>query len=198
MTARPLQSLKLLLASPVGNCLVTALSAVICVLAGWVRLPGTVLADLTPNWPLIWVVCWSVNRAPWQAVVAGIALGWAQDALTSPQPTHALGLAAVGLLTARLHKRRFMKEDFILIALVVFGMTIVAETVMALQWTVWWIWVEERSTALQAIVSLWRDRQPLTVSLAILSSLWAPAVYLPLRLWWQQFEREGMSKHTSS
>ena len=104
-------------------------------MGAWVRLPGMVLAGLTPDWVLIWVVCWSVNRSAGQAIWAGIVLGFLQDALTQPYPTHALGLAIVGLLTARLQKQRFLQEDFISVALIVFGMAVIVETVMAIQWT---------------------------------------------------------------
>ncbi len=153
------------------------------------RLPGMVLAGLTPNWTLIWVVCWSVNRPTGQAALAGLMLGFLQDAISQPRPTHALGLAIVGILTARLQKQRVLKEDFISAALIVFGMVAIAETLMALQWTLLLGWNEDSGQwAARTIDSIWLNHQTIALRSAIISSLWAPAVYLPLSSWWKRFE----------
>jgi len=69
------------------------------------RLPGIELLGIAPNWLLIWVVVWSVKRTVVQGAIAGLALGLLQDGMTSPHPTHALSLALVGILTARLQKQ---------------------------------------------------------------------------------------------
>ncbi|MEN9226246.1 MAG: rod shape-determining protein MreD [Thermostichus sp. HHBFW_bins_43] len=200
------------------NGVVTALSGLLAVVAPWWRGPGLELAGLTPDWPLIWVVCWSVRRNAWQGAVAGITLGLLQDALTSPRPTHALGLAVVGILTARLQKQRYMQEDFISVALIVFGMVVIAETLMALQWmllntSVWqgsdglnltgmetfldglWNQIQSSGTISgdgpRSLESIWWNHQRNTLTSAILSSLWAPALYLPLSHWWQSQERDA-------
>ena len=193
------------------NWLVTALSGLLAVVAPWWRGPGLELAGLTPDWPLIWVVCWSVRRRAWQGAVAGITLGFLQDALTSPCPTHALGLAVVGILTAKLQKQRYMQEDFISVALIVFGMVVIAETLMALQWM--WIVASQGSENLdpagtqpwldgfqslssiggdgpRSLESIWWNHQRNALTSAILSSLWAPALYWPLSRWWQFQERD--------
>ncbi|MEN9202172.1 MAG: rod shape-determining protein MreD [Thermostichus sp. DG_1_6_bins_120] len=197
------------------NGMVTALTGLLAVVAPWWRGPGLELAGLTPDWPLIWVVCWSVRRNPWQGAVAGITLGLLQDALTSPHPTHALGLAVVGILTARLQKQRYIQEDFISVALIVFGMVVIAETLMALQWmllTTWqgsdgmnltemetfvdelWNPIQPSSTlsgdGTRSLESIWWNHQRNALTSAILSSLWAPALYLPLSHWWQSQERD--------
>ena len=99
------------------------------------RLPGTQLAGVSANWLLIWVVAWSLRRSPLEGVLAGITLGFLQDAMTGPSPTHILSLALVGALTALLQKQRYIQEDFISVALIVFGMAIFSETVLALQLT---------------------------------------------------------------
>ncbi|MFS8859630.1 rod shape-determining protein MreD [Synechococcus sp. H60.4] len=195
------------------NWLVTALSGLLAVVAPWWRGPGLELAGLTPDWPLIWVVCWSVRRKAWQGAVAGITLGFLQDALTNPYPTHALGLAVVGILTAKLQKQRYMQEDFISVALIVFGMVVIAETLMALQWM--WLTASQGSAGLEpaemvnwldglansspaagaiggngprSLESIWWNHQRNALTSAILSSLWAPALYWPLSRWWQSQE----------
>ncbi|MFS8893060.1 rod shape-determining protein MreD [Synechococcus sp. O70.1] len=182
------------------NWLVTVLSGLLAAVAPWWRGPGLELAGLTPDWPLIWVVCWSVRRKAWQGAVAGITLGFLQDALTNPYPTHALGLAVVGILAARLQKQRYVHEDFISIALIVFGMVVIAETLMALQW----MWLTAFAPAGMAssplgslgsagprsLESIWWNHQRNVLTSAILSSLWAPALYWPLSRCWHSQERD--------
>ncbi|HEY9844617.1 MAG TPA: rod shape-determining protein MreD, partial [Candidatus Caenarcaniphilales bacterium] len=111
------------------NWLITVGSAVLCLLALPIRLPGMELTGIGPNWLLIWVVTWSVKRTACQGALAGVVLGLIQDGMTAPLPTHALSLGLVGMLTARLQKQRYVEEDFISVALIVFGMAVVSETV---------------------------------------------------------------------
>ncbi len=154
-------------------------SVILCLLMLLTRLPGMELLGIGPNWLLIWVVAWSVKRTPFQGALAGIVLGLLQDAMTSPDPTHALSLAVVGCLTALLQKQRFIQEDFISIALIVFGMAVLVETIFAFQL----IFMGDRNTA-----DIWGYYQKVALASAIVSSLWAPVVYFPLNRWWQQLK----------
>ncbi|MBD3880987.1 rod shape-determining protein MreD [Phormidium tenue FACHB-886] len=160
---------------------VTAGSVLLCALILPARLPGMELLSVAPNWFVIWVVAWSVKRTMLQGAIAGLALGFIQDGMTSPNPTHALSLAVVGVLTARIQKQRYIKEDFISIALIVFGMAVVTETIIALQFTLQRL-VEAGGRSLSEI---WLYHQQVALSSAILSSLWAPVVYFPLNRWWE-------------
>lgn len=170
----------------------TLVSALVCILAPWLRGPGMELAGLTADWPLIWVVCWSVRRPLWQGAVGGVAMGWLQDSLSSGQPTHALSLMTVGILTASLKKQRYVREDFISVALIVFGMVVISASLLALQWSLLSSSGPELDPGLgvgegsRSLDSIWFNHQRITLTSAILSSLWAPALYLPLRFWWQQ------------
>jgi len=162
-----------------GGVLATVLSALASLALLPLRLPGMELAGIAPDWPLIWVVAWSVKRTAWQGLIAGVSLGILQDALVSPGrgwwPSHALGLGVAGALTALLQKDRLIQEDFISVALIVFAMAAISETLMALQWSV---------LGHRPLGQIWLDHQRLTLASAILSSLWAPLVYVPLsRLW---------------
>lgn len=161
------------------NGFVTVGSATICALAMMFRAPVMELTGIGPNWLLIWVVAWSVKRTPLQAIFAGLALGWLQDGLAAAQPSHALPLALAGYLTARLQKPKFILEDFISVALIVFVMVIVAETVSALQLS----FQGDRSW-----LDTWSYYRQVTLSSAILSSLWAPVIYYPLNRWWQKVQ----------
>ncbi|WP_088890864.1 rod shape-determining protein MreD [Leptolyngbya ohadii] len=172
------------------NWAVTAFSVLVCLLILPTRLPGMELLSVGPNWLLIWVVAWSVKRTAFQGALAGLLLGMLQDAMTSPEPSHALSLAIVGFLTARLQKQRYVQEEFISIALIVFGMAVVAETITALQFT--WIGFTQSHLPNRTLAEIWTYHQRIALSSAILSSLWAPAIYYPLNRWWewmQSFEQ---------
>lgn len=161
------------------NWAVIVSSALVCLLLLPMRLPGTELLGIRPNWLLIWVVAWSVKRTGFQGAIAGLALGLILDGMTSSYPSHAISLTLVGFLTARLQKQRYTQEDFISIALIVFGMTILAETVTALQHSI---------HGLRSLADIWTTQQKETFFCAVLSSLWAPVVYYPLNRWWQYLQ----------
>jgi rod shape-determining protein MreD len=124
-----------------------------------------------------------VKRTAFQGAIAGLALGWIQDGMTSPHPTHAISLAIIGVLTALLQKQRYIKEDFISIALIVFGMAILAETITAMQFSL--TGFGNPVVANRSLAEIWVYHQRIALSSAILSSLWAPAVYYPLNRWWE-------------
>jgi len=117
-----------------------------------------------------------------EGILAGLVLGWLQDGMTAAHPTHALSLMIVGALTARLQKQRYIQEDFISIALIVFGMAVLAETIIAVQFS-----VQTFGSAIGwDLGNIWLYHQQIALASAILSSLWAPAVYYPLNRWWEQ------------
>ncbi|HEY9831296.1 MAG TPA: rod shape-determining protein MreD [Stenomitos sp.] len=159
------------------NWVVTVGSVMLCLLILPSRLPGMELLGIAPNWLLIWVVAWSLKRTVLQGALAGLVLGLIQDGMTSPEPTHIISLALVGMLTARIQKQRYIQEDFISVALIVFGMAVVGETVTAIQYS----FMGDRNLA-----EIWSDHQRIALSSAILSSLWAPVLYYPLNRWWER------------
>src|SRR4028118_292830 len=163
------------------NWAVTVGSVILCLMVLPARLPGMELLGIAPNWLLIWVVAWSLKRTALQGALAGLALGLIQDGMTSPHPTHVLSLALVGILTGRIQKQRYIQEDFISVALIVFGMAVVGETVTAIQYSI----LGDRS-----LTEIWTDHQRIALSSAILSSLWAPVLYYPLNRWWEQINSE--------
>lgn len=175
--------------SRVVNISLTTLSVVLCSLIVFTRFPGMELLGIGVNWPLLWVVVWSLKRDAWQGAIAGLVLGLLQDALTSPypllengvvnaSPTHMLGLVLVGFLTGRFQKDKYLQEDFISVALLTFGMTLLAETVIALQLVL----IGDRDFS-----SIWIAHQQIALCSAILSSLWAPVIYVPMNLFWERF-----------
>lgn len=169
------------------NWIVTVGSVVLCSLASPMRLPGMELLGIAPNWLLIWVVTWSVKRTVIQGAIAGLVLGLLQDSMTSPNPTHTLSLLIVGILTACLQKQRYIQEDFISVAIIVFGMTILAEAVTTLQFSFSHDFAGGTDNyAVSKFVQLWKYHQRITLAAAILSSLWAPVVYYPLNRWWEK------------
>lgn len=180
----------------VVNWAVIVGSVLLCLLLLPMRLPGMELLGTAPNWLLIWVVVWSVKRTVIQGAIAGLVLGLLQDGMTSLYPTHALSLVVVGILTARLQKHRYIQEDFISIALIVFGMTVLAETITTLQFS--FVNTSAQGAESHAInapccaaaarnlADIWTNHQQIALCSAILSSLWAPVVYYPLNRWWER------------
>lgn len=166
-------------ARQIVNWAVTAASVILCLIVLPARLPGMELLGIAPNWLLIWVVAWSLKRTVLQGALAGLALGLIQDGMTSPHPSHVLSLAIVGILTGRIQKERYIQEDFISVALIVFGMAVVGETITAIQYSL----LGDRNLA-----EIWTDHQRIALSSAILSSLWAPVVYYPLNRWWERMK----------
>jgi rod shape-determining protein MreD len=169
------------------NWMVTIGSVLLCLIVLPMRLPGMELLGIAPNWLLIWVVAWSVKRTVVQGAIAGFVLGLLQDGMTSPHPTHTLSLALVGIMTARLHKQRYIQEDFISVAIIVFGMAMLAEAMTTLQFS--FLTNSEAGInkfAVSNFVELWKEHQRIALASAILSSLWAPVVYYPLNRWWQK------------
>ncbi len=158
---------------------VTVGSVLLCLMMLPTRLPGMELLGIAPNWLLIWVVSWSVKRTVFQGALAGIVLGLLQDAMTSPNPSHAISLGIVGMITGFMQKQRFIQEDFISIALIVFIMTVLEGTIFASLL----IWMGDRN-----IQDIWTYYQKVALASAILSSLWAPVLYYPLNRWWQQIK----------
>lgn len=167
------------------NTLVTVGSVLLCLLLLPGRIPGIELLGVAPHWLLIWVVAWSVKRTAWQGAIAGLVLGLLQDAMTAPHPTHTLSLIVVGVLTARLQKQRYLQEDIVSIALIVFAMAVIAETVLALQISV--NQLLSSASLYPALPKIWLYHQRIALSSAILSSLWAPALYYPLNRWWDRY-----------
>jgi rod shape-determining protein MreD len=159
------------------NGLIVVCSVMICFLLSPARLPGMELLGIGPDWLLIWLVTWSLKHNVFQAAIAGIALGLVQDGMTSTAHSHVFVFVVVGFLTARIQKQRYIQEDFISVALIVFVMTMVAKTAAAIQYSI---------QGLASLEQIWIDYQRIALSSAILSSLWAPALYYPLNRWWNQ------------
>lgn len=173
----------------IWNWLFTVGSVLVCLLLLPTRLPGMDILGVGPNWLLVWVVVWSIRRTSFDGVVAGIVLGLLQDALTGRFPTHTIGLALVGILTARLRRRQLVRTDLISVAIVVFGLAILTESIIALQLAGQYLLDE---TALySSLGSIWQYYLRVALSSAILSSLWAPVLYYPLDQWWNRYDIKG-------
>ncbi|WNN90735.1 rod shape-determining protein MreD [Gloeocapsopsis dulcis] len=182
-------SLRYLYKRQMMNWLVTVSSVLLCLLLLPMRLPGMELAGIAPNWLLIWVVAWSIKRTAVQGAIAGVIVGLLQDGMTAPVPSHTLSFALVGIMTARLHKQRYLQEDFISVALIVFGMAALAEVMMAAQISIWSAAISGKYTATTSnFGEIWTYYQRIALASAIVSSLWAPVVYYPLNRWWKKMK----------
>lgn len=159
------------------NYLVIIGSVLLCLMLLPLRLSGMELLGIAPHWTVIWLVSWSVKRSVFAGAIAGLVLGMLQDAMTGNSPTHIIPLIIIGVLTASLHKDRYVREDFISIALIVFVMVIIAEGITAVQYTL------QGLRTFDVIIAHYKE---VSLASAILSSMWAPVIYYPLNLWWKQ------------
>lgn len=163
--------------SSLFSTLITLASLVICCLLSLSSLPGTELLDVSPYWLLVWLVTWSLPRSVWHGAIAGVAVGWIYDGLSIGTSSHAFSLVIVGVLTASLNRDKYIEDDIASIALIVFIMTAIAQSIFAIQSSLGEIgsWGE-----------IWRDYLRIVMTSAVITSLWSPAIYLPLNFWWQK------------
>ncbi|MDJ0650764.1 MAG: rod shape-determining protein MreD [Xenococcaceae cyanobacterium MO_188.B19] len=161
------------------NILIVVSSVMFCAMLMLLDIPGLELLGISPNWLLIWVVAWSAKRSIWESAIAGIAVGWIYDAIVVSTPSHVLSLVVVGVITASLNKQKYLGEDFISAAIIVFVMTLISETIFAFQ---------HIRHHLFSFPIIWQDYQRITLTSAIITSLWSPGIYFPLNRWWQQIK----------
>jgi rod shape-determining protein MreD len=90
------------------------------------------------------------------------------------------------MLTSLIQKQRFIQEDFISIALIVFGMAVVSNTILALQFSL--MGGSCGAECFRKAEDIWIYYQRVALASAILSSLWAPVLYYPLNRWWQKMK----------
>lgn len=156
------------------NLLFVTASIAVCIILMLVDFPGMELLEVNPNWLLIWVVAWSLNRTPWQGAIAGLIIGCIYDGIVISTPSHILSFVVVGVLTSSLKTQKYLGEDFISVAFVVFFMTLLSEAIFALQYA------GEYSIG---IIDLLQKYQQVAIVSAIITSLWSPAFYYPVNLW---------------
>ncbi|NJL53639.1 MAG: rod shape-determining protein MreD [Hydrococcus sp. SU_1_0] len=151
-----------------------AISIAVCIILMLVNIPGVELLEVNPNWLLIWVVAWSLNRTTWQSAIAGLIVGCIYDGITLGNPSHILSFMLVGLVTSSLKTQKYLGEDFISVAFVVFFMTFLSEAIFA--------WQYGREHLMTMTDLLYKYQQVVIIS-AIITSLWSPAFYYPVNLW---------------
>lgn len=156
------------------NLLFVTASIAVCIILMLVDVPGMELLEVNPNWLLIWVVAWSLNRTTWQGAIAGLTIGCIYDGITISNPSHILSFVVVGVLTSSLKTQKYLGEDFISVAFVVFFMTFLSEAIFALQYA------GEHSIGM---TDLRQKYQQVVIISAIITSLWSPAFYYPINLW---------------
>jgi rod shape-determining protein MreD len=158
------------------NSLVILGSILLCVCLLLLRPPGMSLLGLGPQWLLMWVIAWSVRQETLYALLGAIAAAWIHDSLmTTALPSHLPGFVLVAYLVSRWRRQRYFEADFVILVLLVFAMTLLAEAVMAVQYLLW---------GLGPLTLIWGEFQQIALSTAILSSLWAPLLCMPLMRWW--------------
>jgi rod shape-determining protein MreD len=188
---RPQQAVPKLILETLRLVGVIGLSIALCLVLSVNRWPGMTVQSVGPNWFVIWVVAWSLKRTRFQGAIAGLGMGWLQDSLTVATPTHGVGLAIVGALTAHVYQTvlRFWAFDWLIVPIWVGGMTLMTELWFGGQWLLLesrWISPDNYwslSVLGQSLVAIAeRQWQPLLIS-AGLSGIWSPAVLWLFRAW---------------
>lgn len=162
---------------PLINVLVILASIAVCIILMFVNLPGMELLEVYPNWLLIWVVAWSLPRTAKQGAIAGLMMGCIYDGITLSNPSHIFSFVLVGVLTSKLQTQKYLGEDFISVALIVFFMTIFSEAIFAYQYA------REHFIGINEIRQKY---QQIAIASATLTSLWSPTFCYPLNLWQQK------------
>ena len=173
--------------SQIFNVIFTLISVAACLILMLLPIPGTELLNTNPNWLFIWLVSWSLKRTVWQGAIAGVAIGWIYDGIASTSPSYVFAFVLVGVLTSALNTQRYLDEDFISVAFIVFFMTLIAKTVFALQYL---------QIYFLSISDVWYKYRQITIVSAIITSLWSPVFYYPFNL--IQRKVEQLSKRSSS
>ncbi|MEO1692674.1 MAG: rod shape-determining protein MreD [Cyanobacteria bacterium J06631_6] len=156
------------------NLLFVAASITLCTILMVADIPGMELLEVNPNWLLMWVVAWSLKRTVWHGAIAGIIMGCIYDSITLSNPSHVFSFVLVGVITSSLKTQKYLGEDFISVAFVVFFMTIFSEAVFA--------WQYSRTYFISIAEAVQKYQQVVIIS-AIITSLWSPALYYPMNLW---------------
>ena len=164
----------------VFNLILIVVSVAICSILMFFRIPGMELLETSPNWLLIWLVSWSLGRTAGQGAIAGLTMGWIYDGITGIDPSHALPFVAIGILTSKLQKQKYLGEDFISVAFVVFFMTLICEAIFAFLYL---------RTYFFSLSLVWTKYQQVAIVSAIITSLWSPIFYYPFNLWQRRLKQ---------
>ena len=156
------------------NLLFIAISIAICTLLMVVDIPGLELLEINPNWLLIWVVSWSLKRTIWHGAIAGAVMGCIYDGITLSNPSHVMSFMLVGVFTSKLQTQKYIGEDFISVAFIVFFMTLLSEAIFA------WQYAQTYGFGIAEVAQKYRQ---MAIVSAIITSLWSPAFYYPMNLW---------------
>jgi rod shape-determining protein MreD len=168
-------------------------SAGLCLILLPTRWAGMEILGVGPSWLVMWTIAWSLKRSIWHAAGAGIVLGLIQDGMTLPAtatlgtlPTHVLSLTIVGVLAVWLRKQRYLDDTIFSVSIAAFLLTIVSEAITGLQYLLQATIEQSPAASIDSLNHLWTNQASVVLIAAILSSLWMPILYYPLKLWWQK------------
>jgi rod shape-determining protein MreD len=161
------------------NSIVIVGSVVLCTILGLTRLPGMELMGIGPNWFVIWLSIWCLDRTLIQAILAGFCLGWIQDSLSAPWPSHTIGMVIVSMGFHFCFTHRFWKSDVLFLPLLVMGGVVINDGILSILFS-----LQDG----QPILQVWQQRPQLFWISPLLSAIWTPAFFWPLRQWWAGFK----------
>ena len=133
------------------------------------------LMGFGPNWFVIWLVIWCIDRDLLSTLFAAICLGLIADGLSAPWPSHVVGLVVVAGLVHSLYVHRFWKSDFFITPFIVMLGVLVNDGIMSILFSL----KDDVS-----ILYTWQQSPHLFWISPIISAVWTPAFFWPLRSWW--------------
>ena len=133
-----------------------------------------------PNWFVIWLSIWCIDRTLLQAVVAGFCLGWIQDSLTAPWPSHTIGMVVIATGFYYCFANRFWKSDVLIIPLLVMFAVLINDGMLSMLFSL--------NDGLP-LLHVWQQQPQLFWISPLLSAIWTPAFFWPLRQWWMALKQ---------
>jgi rod shape-determining protein MreD len=151
--------------------LIIIISAVFSILFSLAYFSETKTFGANINWIQVWVIVWSVKQKTFQGIVSGLVMGLIQDSLTVGTLSCIPSLVVVGALSSRFRKNYFIRDNlysFLSIILLVFILSLIAQGIIFLQYTLQGIYLFE-------YINIYHQSSILLS--AILSSLYSPVLH---------------------
>ena len=162
------------------NPLIIFSSVLLCCLLTLTRWPGMELSGFGPNWLIIWLAVWCIDRTVLQAIFAGLCLGWLQDGLSSSWPSHAIGMLFISVAFQVCFANRVWKSDLLVAPIVIMIGVFINDGIYSLLLS----WTQGLSP-----IHVWQQQPHLFWISPVLSAIWTPAFFWPLRQWWIRLQK---------
>ena len=118
--------------------LIIIISAIFSILFSLTYFSETETFRANINWIQVWVMVWSVKQKTFKGIISGLIMGLIQDSLTVGTLSSIPSLVVIGALSSRFRKNYFIRDNlysFLSIILLVFILSLIAQGIILLQYT---------------------------------------------------------------